>query len=72
LVIQSAAGTFPFPKPLAGSTIPDRWNGEVLEAPFNINNDPYGEDNWLYKLKFAKSAAADLMTAAQFRALVGQ
>ncbi len=72
LVIQSAAGDNPFPKPLAGSTIENGWNGEVLEALFSINNDPYGEDNWLYKLKFAKSAAANLMTAGKFRALVRQ
>jgi glycine cleavage system H protein len=72
LVIQSVTGDNPFPKPLAGSTIEDGWNGEALEAPFNINNEPYGEDNWLYKLKFAKSAAANLMTAGKFRALVGQ
>ena len=48
------------------------WNGEALEARFNINNSPYKDEHWLYKLKFAKSAAADLMTAGKFRALVGQ
>lgn len=72
LVMQSVCGDTPFPKAIGGIPIPDGYNNEALGAPFSINNDPYGEDNWLYKLKFSKSAAKGLLTAARFRALVGQ
>lgn len=53
-----------FPKQIAGK--PDGCNGQALEYPNEIS-DFYGKDSWLYKMKFEKSSATELMTAAKFR-----
>jgi glycine cleavage system H protein len=74
LIIQSqsrSVGFQSFPKPIAGKPIPNGYNAAALEAPADIS-DFYGENSWLYKMTFAKSAVTNLMTAAQFRAFAGQ
>lgn len=74
LIVQSQSrgyGERRFPKPIAGNPIPNGYNKEALEYPHSIS-DFYGENSWLYKMTFAKSAATDLMTAAKFRAFIEQ
>jgi glycine cleavage system H protein len=74
LIVQSqsrSVGFQSFPKPIAGKPVPNGYNAAALEAPADIS-DFYAESSWLYKLKFDKSSATDLMTAAQFRTFVGQ
>jgi glycine cleavage system H protein len=73
LIIQSqsrSVGFQSFPKPIAGKPIAGGYNQAALDEPSGINDNPYGENSWLYKMTFAKSAATNLMTAAQFRALI--
>ena len=56
--------------PIAGSVT--EVNPALGDAPETVNKDPYG-DGWLVKMQITNpSEAAGLLSAADYRALVGQ
>jgi len=47
-------------------------NGDLEDAPENVNNDPYGA-GWMIKVKVADTSAIDeLMDADAYKASIGQ
>jgi glycine cleavage system H protein len=56
--------------PLAGEVV--EVNGRLDGEPALVNTDPFG-DGWMIKLKLAdKSARAGLMSAADYKAMLGE
>ena len=51
-----------------GGTVKET-NGELEDAPELVNEDPYGE-GWLVRMQLAGEAPDDLMTAAEYEALL--
>lgn len=56
--------------PVSGEVV--EVNGELEDAPENVNNDPYGA-GWMIKVKVADTSAIDeLMDADAYKASIGQ
>lgn len=54
--------------PLAGTVV--EVNGRLDGEPALVNSDPYG-DGWMIRLKIDPASRAGLMSAGDYRALVG-
>ena len=46
-------------------------NAEIEEDPGQVNADPYGS-GWLFKVQIAGEAPADLLSAAEYTALISE
>jgi len=56
--------------PVSGEVV--EVNGDLEDAPENVNNDPYGA-GWMIKVKVADTSAIDeLMDADAYKASIGQ
>ena len=55
--------------PVSGEII--EFNDALEDAPENVNSDPYG-DGWMIKVKFSDASQLDeLMSADDYKALIG-
>ena len=61
-VVESVKAASDIYAPLSGTVI--EVNEELVDAPENVNNDPYG-DGWFFKLKLSDAAELDDLLSAE-------